>query len=105
MKTNTETAAGTPGELLDELHTLVAEVEKLGDAPAGEHAAAVLDGLRERYDTARDRLSELCACTRKGVAAGARCADEAIRTHPYQSLAIAAGAGLLVGALVGRYGK
>lgn len=100
MKTNTETAA--PRELLDELHSLVTEVEKLADAPAGEHTDDVLDKLRGRFDTAREGLADLCARTKKEVAAGARCADEAIRAHPYQALAIAAGAGLLVGALLGR---
>ena len=36
------------------------------------------------------------------VAAGARCTDEAIRANPYQSLAIAAGVGVVVGVLLGR---
>ncbi|MBL9200173.1 MAG: DUF883 family protein, partial [Opitutaceae bacterium] len=32
----------------------------------------------------------------------AKCTDSAIREHPYQALAIALGAGLLVGVLLGR---
>ncbi len=36
------------------------------------------------------------------VVAGAKSTDQAIRANPYQSLAIAAGVGLLVGVLLGR---
>ncbi|RRJ96917.1 DUF883 domain-containing protein [Opitutaceae bacterium TAV4] len=105
MKTNTETAARTSKELLDELHTLVAEVEKLANEPANEQTADILGRLRERYDAAQESLAGLCACAKKKVAAGAHCADEAIRSHPYQSLAIAVGAGLLAGVLMGRRSK
>jgi ElaB/YqjD/DUF883 family membrane-anchored ribosome-binding protein len=34
--------------------------------------------------------------------AGAKAADHAIREHPYESLGLALGMGLLVGVLVGR---
>ena len=35
----------------------------------------------------------------------AQCTDQAIRANPYQSLAIAAGVGILVGVLIGRRSK
>ena len=36
------------------------------------------------------------------VVAGARATDETIRAHPYESLAIALGVGVLLGALIRR---
>ena len=37
--------------------------------------------------------------------AGAKYTDETIRENPYQSMAVAAGLGLLVGVLIGRRSK
>jgi len=61
--------------------------------------------LRGRFDAAQERFADLYQGTRKKIAAGAKCADAAIRANPYQSLAIAAGAGLLLGVLLGRRTK
>jgi ElaB/YqjD/DUF883 family membrane-anchored ribosome-binding protein len=36
------------------------------------------------------------------VVAGARCTDATIREHPYQSLALALGVGVIAGALLSR---
>lgn len=92
----------TPKELLAELHALVNEAEKMLGAALSEHTDEAMHSLRERYGAAQERLGALCTDARKRVVAGARCADEAIRTHPYQSLALAAATGLLVGVLLGR---
>jgi ElaB/YqjD/DUF883 family membrane-anchored ribosome-binding protein len=101
MKNNTEAAAKKHEELLNDLHALVVEAEKMtGDAPS-EGVASAVNALRERFDSAQERLGELYNGARKQVIAGAKSADEAIRSNPYQSLAIAAGVGLLVGILVG----
>jgi len=42
---------------------------------------------------------------RHNVVAGAKYTDETIRQHPYQSLAIALGVGVLLGALIRRNGS
>ncbi|EIQ00809.1 hypothetical protein OpiT1DRAFT_05365 [Opitutaceae bacterium TAV1] len=105
MKNNSETTARTSRELLDDLHTLVAEVEKLTGDSASEPAADTLEALRARFTAAQERLTDLCACTKKKIVAGAHCADEAIRAKPYQALAIAAGVGLFIGFLAGRRSK
>ena len=70
-----------------------------------EHSEDAMSALRSRFDAAQERAGELYAGARKKVVAGARCTDETIRANPYQSLAIAAGIGLLVGVLVGRRSK
>lgn len=92
----------TPKELLAELHALVNEAEKMLGASLSEHTDEAMHSLRARYDAAQERLGVLYTDARQRVVAGAQCADEAIRTHPYQSLALAAAAGLLFGVLLGR---
>jgi ElaB/YqjD/DUF883 family membrane-anchored ribosome-binding protein len=105
MKTNHETSAQTPSALLADLHSLVAEAEKMiGDSHA-EPSEEAIGALRERFDAAQECLGDLYAGAKKKMIAGAKYTDETIRANPYQSVAIAAGIGLLVGVLVGRRSK
>lgn len=101
MKTKSESAQ-TPKELLNDLHALVADAEKMMSASISEHTDDAVGALRARYEATQERLGELYAGARQKVAAGAKCTDEAIRENPYQSMAIALGVGLLVGVLLGR---
>ena len=105
MKTKPESTALTPQDLLADLRTLVAEAEKMMGDSLTEHSEDALTALRSRFDAAQERFADVYAGARKKVIAGAQCTDEAIRAHPYQSLAIAAGAGLLLGVLLGRRSK
>ena len=102
---NNDTTAQTPKELLNDLHTLVNEAEKMMGDSISEHTADAVQALRTRFDATHERLAELYTGARQKVIAGAKCTDETIRANPYQSLAIAAGVGLLVGVLVGRRSK
>jgi ElaB/YqjD/DUF883 family membrane-anchored ribosome-binding protein len=111
MKNNQDTAH-TPKELLHELQTLVTEAETmLADAlPENSSEAfgklsARCDAARERFNVAKERLAEFYQETKKRVAVGAKYTDTAIRENPYQSLAIALGAGVLLGVLIGRRSK
>src|ERR1035437_10125294 len=105
MKNNTETTAQTPKDLLNDLHTLVAEAETMMGDSLTEHSADALNALRARFDAAQERFGELYSGARKKVVAGAKYTDETIRANPYQSLAIAVTVGLLGGILVGRRSK
>lgn len=104
MKTETDRGTQTPDDVLHELRALVGEAEKiLGQAP--ERACTCdssLDALRDRLEAARDRATEAYEKGKQRVVAGAKRADETIRSNPYQSLAIALGVGLIAGVLVGR---
>lgn len=102
MKTRNASEPHTPTDLLNDLRTLVVEAEKMLESSVTEHTEDAMASLRSRYEAAQERLGVLYASAKKNVAAGAKCTDEAIRTHPYQSIAIAAGVGLLVGVLLGR---
>lgn len=99
-RTNIQEKEMVPDEVIAELRALVAEAEKI-IAQSGS-APSVLSGLKERFDRAQHRLGDLTDEARKRVVAGAKVTDETIREHPYQSIAVALGAGLLVGVLLGR---
>jgi len=101
MKANSKSAQ-SPKEILNDLHALVAEAEKMMGDNVAEHTEEAIHSLRERFEAAQERFSELYATAKKKVVAGAKYTDHAIRENPYQALAVAAGAGLLIGVLVGR---
>jgi ElaB/YqjD/DUF883 family membrane-anchored ribosome-binding protein len=91
----------TVDALVSELRALVAEAETLlGQAAVPD--ASVISGLAARVASARDRLAACCASARDRVVEGARVTDTTIRAHPYESLAVALGIGVLLGALVAR---
>lgn len=102
MKNNTETTAQSPADLLNDLHALVAEAEKMVGSSISEHSEDAVSALRSRFDAAQERFADIYAGAKKRVVAGAKYTDETIRANPYQSIAIAVGVGLLVGVLVGR---
>jgi ElaB/YqjD/DUF883 family membrane-anchored ribosome-binding protein len=105
MKNNKETTAQTPKELLHDLQALVTEAEAMIADSVTEHSADGINTLRARFNDAQERFTEAYAGARKKVIAGAKYTDATIRANPYQSLAIAAGVGLLIGVLVGRRSK
>jgi ElaB/YqjD/DUF883 family membrane-anchored ribosome-binding protein len=105
MKNNNDTTAQTPKELLNDLHALVVEAEKMMGDSISEHTADAVSALRTRFDAAQERMADLYDGARTRVVAGAKQTDAAIRANPYQALAIAAGVGLLVGVLLGRRTK
>lgn len=86
---------------LDELKSLLAEAEKALSS-AGDGASEEVTALRGRL---RDALAEGRAGARRLYERAkdeAHRADEAIHTHPYVAIGIAAGVGLLAGALISR---
>ncbi len=104
MKNNQGTTH-TPKELLTELRALAVEAETMMADSLSEHSAEALASLRARFDAAHERFTDIYEGAKEKVIAGARYTDTNIRENPYQSLAIAAGVGLLIGVLVGRRSK
>jgi ElaB/YqjD/DUF883 family membrane-anchored ribosome-binding protein len=92
-------------QLLDEMHALVEQAEKMIGSEISDQAGSALGNLRARFDTAQERLSEIYTDTRKKVVDGAKTTDKAIRANPYQSIAIATGVGVLIGLLLSRRSK
>ena len=102
---NNQQSAQTPKDLLEDLHTLVADAEKMMGEAVSERTGEAMAALRQRYEAAQEKLGVLYDGARERVVAGAKCTDTAIRENPYQALAIAAGVGLVAGILLGRRGR
>lgn len=105
MKTRTDPLTHNPQELLEELRVLVAEGEKILGESAAPHSETKLESLRERIEAVQERFGHFYDESKRRVVEGARKTDQVIRTHPYESLAIAAAAGVLAGFLWGRRAK
>lgn len=104
MKNDSGTAAETPEQIVEHIGRLMAEAEALLEGPVSSHAGEKLDTLRARFDDLQNKASMAYGDARRKVIAGAKSTDEAIRSHPYESLAIALGVGVLLGALIRRNG-
>ena len=88
-------------KLVGDLKSVARDTEELLKASAGE----VSDKAREaraRLAAAVERAKESCERLQEKAVAGARATDKTIREHPYQSIGIAFGIGVLIGVLVTR---
>ena len=92
-------------KLMADLRMVVADAEELLKLTAGEMSESTA-GLRERLqqrmtDAKHSLLTLQASATEKAKAAG-HAADDYVHDHPWQSVAIGAGVGVLVGLLIGR---
>lgn len=92
----------TAEEVLSNLRTLIAEAEELIGSGVANTSSEVLEDVRSRLSDGLEKLNDYYGTAKEKVVAGARRTDETIRAHPYESLAIALGVGVLVGALIRR---
>lgn len=91
----------TRERLAEDLRTLIHDAEQLlksGAEEAGEKAAE----LRARLQASVNKAKETCKRLEDRAIAGAKAADRVIRAHPYESMGIALGFGLLLGVLINR---
>ena len=95
---NITAGEGTKEKLVQDLMTLVNDAEALVKATGGQLA----DKSRAELNTALDRVKASCHKLQDHAVAGARSADRIIREHPYQSVGVAFGVGLLIAVLVNR---
>jgi ElaB/YqjD/DUF883 family membrane-anchored ribosome-binding protein len=94
--------AESPEQMVKHLRELLHEAESAVGDTAGQYVGEKAEALRERFRQAQERVEELYEGTRDKVVASAKTADTAIRTHPYESMAIALGVGVILGALLRR---
>gem|GEM_PF-388047 len=92
----------TPEQVVEHLRSLIAEAEKTLGSNLAEGSAEKLGALRERLAEVREKVDEGLTVARDKICAGARQTDVTIRSHPYESLAIALGVGVLLGAVLRR---
>lgn len=81
---------------------LMAEAERMLNDSSSQHAEAQIFLLRTRFDAVRAHVAASFAAAGRAISDGAQNTDRAIRANPYQALAIALGAGLVAGLLLGR---
>ena len=96
----TKTTMQTTEDILEELRALVTEAEGIVGNTVSETSEDIISSLRARYEAAQEKLLDAYASARRKAVSGAATVDLTIRERPYQSLAVAAGAGLLIGLLV-----
>lgn len=88
-------------KITDDLKTLSRDAEALMHATAGQ-AGEKAGELRQRLSAALESAKATCRRVEEKAVAGAKVADKTIREHPYESIGVAFGIGLLIGVLVGR---
>jgi len=84
-----------------DLKAVVHDAEELMKATASQ-AGEKLSELRSRLAAALESAKATCERVEEKTIAAAKATDRTIREHPYESIGIAFGLGLLVGVLVAR---
>ena len=88
-------------KLIQDFKVVVHDAENLAKATAGDLGEKVREArprLTSSIESARESYADVEAKAREG----AQATDKIIRQHPYESLGIAFGVGLLIGVLVTR---
>jgi ElaB/YqjD/DUF883 family membrane-anchored ribosome-binding protein len=88
-------------KLVDDLARVVQGADELAQASG----VNLPEDKRREIRTRLERLKEQCGKLKEQAVAGARATDKLLRRHPYSSLGIAIGCGLLMGLLLCRREK
>ena len=88
-------------KLVTDLKRVVRDSEELLQASAGVVGDKAHE-MRERLSGALESAKATCRKLEERAIAGARATDRVIRDHPYESIGVALGIGLLIGVLVTR---
>lgn len=92
-------------KLVTDLKNVIHDAEELLKASAGDlgaEATALRERVRLRLLQAKDSLHNLQSAAVERAKVVGRKADDYVHDHPWQSIGVAAGFGLLVGLLIGR---
>jgi ElaB/YqjD/DUF883 family membrane-anchored ribosome-binding protein len=87
--------------LKGDLKAVVRDAEELVKATAGQAGEKVSE-VRNRLTVALESAKVTCQRLEEKTVAAAKVTDQTIRQHPYESIGVAFGLGLLVGVLVAR---
>jgi ElaB/YqjD/DUF883 family membrane-anchored ribosome-binding protein len=93
MKTNTQI-----DRVVDDLKALGHDADELVKATAGDARETVCEA-RARLGRAVEAARRSCDRAQKRVKEGVRLADEVVHKHPYETVGVAFGVGLVLGAL------
>ena len=88
-------------KLTADLKVVLHDLEEMLKATAGDMSDKARE-MRARLNVSLASAKEACGRLEEKAAAGVKAADKVIRDHPYESMGIAFGIGLLIGVLVTR---
>jgi len=91
-------------QVVDDLKTLGRDADTLVKATAGDARDQAFE-LRERIGKALESTRRNCERTSEKVRSRIKATDRLVRNKPYQSIGLAFGAGLILGALTMWCGK
>jgi len=91
----------TRERLVEDLRSLVRDAEELLKSGAEEVGGKAAE-LRARLQTSLDKAKDTCRKLEGHAVESAKAADRVIRSHPYESMGIAFGVGVLLGVLINR---
>ena len=95
------TTAEANEQLVKDLKAVVRDAEELVKATAGQ-AGEKLTEVRGRLAAALESAKGTCHELEDKTVAAAKATDCCIRQHPYESIGVAFGVGLLIGVLIRR---
>jgi ElaB/YqjD/DUF883 family membrane-anchored ribosome-binding protein len=102
MATETQAARQKLVEDFKALSTDTEELLRATAGQAGERVTAARLRVEERLHDAKEAVAAFGDTVADRTRAAARATDEAVRQHPWESVAIAAGVGFLLGMLTSR---
>jgi ElaB/YqjD/DUF883 family membrane-anchored ribosome-binding protein len=95
----------TKEKLIADLKVVIADAEellKVTASQAGEKVGELRIRMQENLSSARLKLADAEAALKEKSREVARVTDDYVHDHPWKSIGVAAGVGLLVGLLIGR---
>lgn len=100
-----EATLATKEKLAADLRLVIADAEELlhiTSAQTGDKVAELRLRMADNLRAARLKLADVDAAMRDKARDAARATDDYVHENPWRSIGIAAGAGLVVGLLIGR---
>jgi ElaB/YqjD/DUF883 family membrane-anchored ribosome-binding protein len=89
-------------KLAQDLRALIRDAEELLRAGVTDGGQSKIDELKSRLRATVGHVRESYHHIEEKAVAGAKAADQVVRSHPYQFLGAAFGVGLLIGVLAAR---
>jgi ElaB/YqjD/DUF883 family membrane-anchored ribosome-binding protein len=92
-------------KLVSDLKVVIGDAEELLKATAGQvgaDATALREKIRLRLQSAKQNLADMQHAAGERAKAAGKATDGYVHDNPWQAIGFAAGAGLLIGLLIGR---
>ncbi len=105
MTSYTEASSASKEKLAADLKTVIADAEELlslTSSQTGDKVAELRLRMGDNLRAARYKLEDAEAAIRDKAREAARATDDYVHENPWRSIGVAAGAGLVIGLLIGR---